>query len=981
MAVTSAAAGWDWAVLRRPPSGSRGDHNSEAGASVRTLKRLGLPASGGLARIETALRAAIARVHPLGDGADGAGSDDGELPADTPRSGTLYLSPVLAHNLRLDERAGRAALRVHAVVDADWPAGARRAAHATVSRVQTPGARPLALHEARASARALRAHFKAGARALALGDLLVVRASGGGRDGDAAARGGGSEADSDSSDEGAPLRQGAGAWVLYVVVELEPAPPPPPLLPSSSPAEPLVVVEGASQLCERGVLRAALPAGLRRYLAPAAAEPAALGAALLPALRATIGHLAAALAPAPARALGARAAAGALRAAGGLGATSVLICGARGAGKRALALEAAGAAGMHVVELNCYALLLGGNAAPVAGGGPAPRSAAEVELGRALAEAAACAPALLLLRRVDALCLVPHAAGGLRLPLPGGGAGGATPFPLVDALRAAAADALAASATAPPPAAARSAAGAAVAVIGTAACERAALPAALRELFVHALEVAPAPSGARAVADARAQLLAESARSELALSARALSALVAAAAGARPAEVRALLADAALLAVLAEQRAADERAAALSPSARPRAPPSPRLRVRAVAAAAAVARLQRAREAADAVGGEAPLPTVPTVRWADVGGQDGAKQAIVESILLPLRSPGLFAAGLRRRSGVLLHGPPGTGKTLVAKAVATECALRFLAVKGPELLDPYVGQSEANVRNVFERARRAAPALIFFDELDALAPRRGGAADGGGVTDRVVAQLCTELDEAATPPAGARAAAGREPLPPPPMVFVLGATNRLDLLEPALLRPGRFDTRVYLPPCSSRDAQVAVLGALTRKLALHADVDLSALAAKLPPVLTGADLYALCADALGAATRERIDALMRADAAAAAAHEPPTARRRRTAAAAALPAVASVDAECPVVAAKHFEVALTSFAPSLSAHDLAQYSSQCADEERGAAHARRSALGAAAAAGGALGASARAEAESAPGGGSTRKQPTRVALK
>ena len=128
--------------------------------------------------------------------------------------------------------------------------------------------------------------------------------------------------------------------------------------------------------------------------------------------------------------------------------------------------------------------------------------------------------------------------------------------------------------------------------------------------------------------------------------------------------------------------------------------------------------------------------------------------------------------------GVLLYGPPGTGKTLLAKAVATSCSLNFLSVKGPELLNMYIGESEANVRNVFQRARAARPCVIFFDELDSVAPKRGNHGDSGGVMDRIVSQLLSELD-------GMTTGTGHTD------VFVIGATNRPDLLDPALLRPGR----------------------------------------------------------------------------------------------------------------------------------------------------------------------------------------------
>ena len=157
------------------------------------------------------------------------------------------------------------------------------------------------------------------------------------------------------------------------------------------------------------------------------------------------------------------------------------------------------------------------------------------------------------------------------------------------------------------------------------------------------------------------------------------------------------------------------------------------------------------------------------------------------------------------RSGILLYGPPGTGKTLLAKAVANECGLNFLSVKGPELLDMYVGQTEQNVRRLFEKARLNAPCILFFDELDSLAPTRGRAGDSGGIMDRVVSQLLTEIDgmdKLATSNAH---------------VFLIGATNRPDLIDQSLLRPGRFDKLVYVPIASTPDERCAIFSALLRK--------------------------------------------------------------------------------------------------------------------------------------------------------------------
>ena len=229
----------------------------------------------------------------------------------------------------------------------------------------------------------------------------------------------------------------------------------------------------------------------------------------------------------------------------------------------------------------------------------------------------------------------------------------------------------------------------------------------------------------------------------------------------------------------------------------------------------------------------------------DVGGRRGQK-AILETIELPLRSPHLFASGLRQRSGVLLHGPPGTGKTLLAKAVATECRLSFLSVKGPELISPYVGESERQLRELFARAREAAPCVVFFDEIDALSRAAAQRATRRVSWIRIVSQLMAEIDGVNRQAAGG----GRA------MLFVLGATNRPDLLDESLLRPGRFDRLVRVTPPETREQQVLVLRALTRKFDLAPGVDLAALAERLPAELSGAELYALCAAALTRAIQE-----------------------------------------------------------------------------------------------------------------------------
>lgn len=204
---------------------------------------------------------------------------------------------------------------------------------------------------------------------------------------------------------------------------------------------------------------------------------------------------------------------------------------------------------------------------------------------------------------------------------------------------------------------------------------------------------------------------------------------------------------------------------------------------------------------ADAIG----APKIPNVGWDDVGGLTNVKDAVMETIQLPLERPELFAKGMKKRSGILFYGPPGTGKTLLAKAIATEFSLNFFSVKGPELLNMYIGESEANVRRVFQRARDARPCVVFFDELDSVAPKRGNQGDSGGVMDRIVSQLLAELDGMSD---GEEGGGG---------VFVIGATNRPDLLDAALLRPGRFDKMLYLGVSDTHAKQLTIMEALTRK--------------------------------------------------------------------------------------------------------------------------------------------------------------------
>ncbi|OGO05767.1 MAG: AAA family ATPase [Chloroflexi bacterium RBG_13_56_8] len=229
---------------------------------------------------------------------------------------------------------------------------------------------------------------------------------------------------------------------------------------------------------------------------------------------------------------------------------------------------------------------------------------------------------------------------------------------------------------------------------------------------------------------------------------------------------------------------------------------------------------------------------VPEVGWSDVGGLEEVKELLIEAVEWPLRHAELFErSGVRPPKGILLHGLPGTGKTLLAKALARESEANFIAVKGPQLLSMWVGQSERGVREVFHKARQAAPCIIFFDEIDALVPRRG--ADGGNqVTERVVSQFLSELD-------------GIEELRG---VVILASTNRMDRIDPALLRPGRFDFLVELP-LPDQEARLAILKVHTRNIPLADDVDLNALTIATEGFV-GADLEGLCRRAALLAIRE-----------------------------------------------------------------------------------------------------------------------------
>lgn len=192
-----------------------------------------------------------------------------------------------------------------------------------------------------------------------------------------------------------------------------------------------------------------------------------------------------------------------------------------------------------------------------------------------------------------------------------------------------------------------------------------------------------------------------------------------------------------------------------------------------------------------------------------------------------------------------MHGEPGTGKTLIAKAVAYECSLNFISVKGPELLNMYVGQTEENVRALFKKVCHMAPCLLFCDELDSLIPRRGFSGDSGGVMDRIVSQFAVELDSINN----------EEDM----RVIIMGATNRLDLIDPALLRNGRFDKIFHIVGGMDKASQMEILRCQTYKLNLDSDVDLEGVVDRFPGgVMTGASIYGLVSSAVASAIRRTI---------------------------------------------------------------------------------------------------------------------------
>ena len=234
---------------------------------------------------------------------------------------------------------------------------------------------------------------------------------------------------------------------------------------------------------------------------------------------------------------------------------------------------------------------------------------------------------------------------------------------------------------------------------------------------------------------------------------------------------------------------------------------------------------------------------IPNVNWDEIGGLEDLKQKLIESVDWPLSHPKIFKRmGINPPRGILLYGPPGCGKTLLARAVATETKANFISIKGPELLSKYVGESEKAIREVFRKAKMAAPCIIFFDEFDSIAPSRGRHTTDSGVSEKVLSQFLTELDG----------------LEVKKDIIVIAATNRPDILDPALIRPGRID-RILLVPAPDEDGREQILKIFTKDMPLAANIDLIELNKKLDG-FTGADIETLCREAGMIALRENLRA-------------------------------------------------------------------------------------------------------------------------
>jgi len=285
---------------------------------------------------------------------------------------------------------------------------------------------------------------------------------------------------------------------------------------------------------------------------------------------------------------------------------------------------------------------------------------------------------------------------------------------------------------------------------------------------------------------------------------------------------------------------------------------------------------------------------VPNVSWEDVGGLEDVKRELYETVQYPLEHADKFEKfGMQPSKGVLFYGPPGCGKTLLAKAIANECGANFISIKGPELLTMWFGESEANVRELFDKARAAAPCILFFDEIDSIAKARGGgASEAGGAGDRVINQILTEIDGV-----GARKS-----------VFVIGATNRPDILDNAVTRPGRLDQLIYIP-LPDYKSRVSIFRANLRKSPVEPAVDIEQLASATEG-FSGADITEICQRAAKNAIRESVNAGI---------------ERAKQVAAGEMDESSPYADPVPFIRKDHFEEAMSRARRSVSDKDIRQY--------------------------------------------------------
>jgi transitional endoplasmic reticulum ATPase len=286
---------------------------------------------------------------------------------------------------------------------------------------------------------------------------------------------------------------------------------------------------------------------------------------------------------------------------------------------------------------------------------------------------------------------------------------------------------------------------------------------------------------------------------------------------------------------------------------------------------------------------------VPDVKWEDIGGLEDTKRDLQEMVRYPIEHRGLFEKfGMEASRGVLFYGPPGCGKTLMAKAIANECGANFISVKGPELLNAYFGGSEANVRDLFDKARSASPCILFFDEMDSIARARGSGGGSSDTSDRVINQILSEIDGIGS---------GKT-------LFIIGATNRPDILDPGIMRPGRLDQLIYIP-LPDFDSRVSIFKANLRKSPVADDITFELLA-DVTDGFSGADITEICQRAAKNAIRESIAAEIE--------------RQRRVEAGELTQAEAdALPDPVPVITRSHFEDSMSKARRSVSPEVVAQY--------------------------------------------------------